>query len=131
MAQVEYADAIKTVSGALTKINKKSPHAKDQKMVLATHRVAPTENPNCSRIYLRGINSVTRKTPLSSDEMAARNRFAAVSASVAARRKDLTKITADQAAFVAQKNDPDGKKTMTSFLWKLEGDAYDTQHPGA
>jgi len=129
MAQVEYADAIKTVSGALTKINKKSPHAKDQKMVLATHRVAPTENPNCSRIYLRGINSVTRTTPLSSDEMAARNRFAAVSASVAARRKDLTKITADQAAFVAQKNDPDGKKTMTSFLWKLEGDAYDTAHP--
>jgi len=129
MAQVEYADAIKTVSGALTKINKKSPHAKDQKMVLATHRVAPTENPNCSRIYLRGINSVTRTTPLSSDEMAARNRFAAVSASVAARRKDLTKITADQAAFVAQKDDPDGKKTMTSFLWKLEGDAYDTQHP--
>ena len=38
MAKVEYADAIKTVSGALTKINKKSPHAKDQKMVLATHR---------------------------------------------------------------------------------------------
>ena len=27
MAKVEYADAIKTVSGALTKINKKSPHA--------------------------------------------------------------------------------------------------------
>ena len=50
---------------------------------------------------------------------------------VAARRKDLTKITADQAAFVAQKDDPDGKKTMTSFLWKLEGDAYDTAHPGA
>jgi len=25
----------------------------------------------------------------------------------------------------------DGKKTMTSFLWKLEGDAYDTAHPGA
>ena len=30
MAAVEWADAIKTVSGALTKINKKSPHAQDR-----------------------------------------------------------------------------------------------------
>ena len=63
MAKVEYADAIKTVSGALTKINKKSQHAADQKMVLATHRVAPTQNPNCSRLYLRGLNSISRSTP--------------------------------------------------------------------
>ena len=51
MAVVQYADAIKTVSGALTKINKKSAHAGDQKMVLATHRVAESTNPNCSRLY--------------------------------------------------------------------------------
>ena len=85
MAKVEYADAIKTVSGALTKINKKSPHAADQKMVLATHRVAPTTSDGCSRLYLRGLQSVTRSTPVTTDELAARGRFAAVSAAVAAR----------------------------------------------
>jgi len=53
MAKAEYADMIKTVSGALTKINKKDPHAADQKMVLATHRVAETTSKDCSRIYLR------------------------------------------------------------------------------
>ena len=68
MAKVEYADAIKTVSGALTKINKKSQHAGDQKMILATHRVAETSNPNCSRLYFRGLSSVSRSTPLTSKE---------------------------------------------------------------
>ncbi len=130
MAKVEYADAIKTVSGALTKINKKSQHAADQKMVLATHRVAPTQNPNCSRLYLRGLNSVTRTTPITADETRIRNRFAAIAAAVAARAKDLMKISADQAAYVAQKDQPNGKKTMRSYLWKLEKEAYDAEHNG-
>ena len=120
MAKVEYADAIKTVSGALTKINKKSQHAADQKMVLATHRVAPTQNPNCSRLYLRGLNSISRSTPVTSEETRIRNRFSAVAAAVAARAKDLMKISADQAAFAAQKDAPNGKKTMRAFLWSLE-----------
>ena len=42
MAKASYAPMFETVSGALNKINKKSPHAGDQKMVLATHRTAPT-----------------------------------------------------------------------------------------
>ena len=130
MAKVEYADAIKTVSGALTKINKKSQHAADQKMVLATHRVAPTQNPNCSRLYLRGLNSITRSTPVTSEETRIRNRFSAVAAAVAARAKDLMKISADQAAFAAQKDAPNGKKTMRAFLWKLEKEAYDAEHNG-
>ncbi len=109
MAKVEYADAIKTVSGALTKINKKSQHAADQKMVLATHRVAPTQNPNCSRLYLRGLNSISRSTPVTTEE---------------------TRISADQAAFAAQKDAPNGKKTMKAFLWKLEKEAYDAEHNG-
>ena len=120
MAKVEYADAIKTVSGALTKINKKSQHAADQKMVLATHRVAPTQNPNCSRLYLRGLNSISRSTPVTTEETRIRNRFSAVAAAVSARAKDLMKISADQAAFAAQKDAPNGKKTMKAFLWKLE-----------
>ena len=130
MAKVEYADAIKTVSGALTKINKKSQHAADQKMVLATHRVAPTQNPNCSRLYLRGLNSISRSTPVTTEETRIRNRFSAVAAAVSARAKDLMKISTDQAAFAAQKDAPNGKKTMRAFLWKLEKEAYDAEHNG-
>ena len=128
MAKAEYADMIKTVSGALTKINKKSPHAADQKMVLATHRVAETTNPNCSRIYIRGLQSVTRSTAPSTDELAKRERFAAVAAAVATRKKDLSKITTDQQNFLAQKDLPNGKKTMRAYLWSLELATYDAQH---
>ena len=129
MAKVEYADAIKTVSGALTKINKKSAHAADQKMVLATHRVAPTTSDGCSRLYLRGLQSVTRSTPVTTEELAKRGRFAAVSAAVAARAKDLNKMGPDKTAFNAQKDQPGGKKTMKSYLWSLELDAWDQAHP--
>ena len=125
MAKVEYADAIKTVSGALTKINKKSPHAADQKMVLATHRVAPTQNTDCSRLYIRGLSSVTRTTPLTSKEVGIRSRFAAVSRAVAERKEDLSKLSADQAAFVAQKDLPNGKKTMLAWYWMVCGQEYD------
>ena len=129
MAKVEYADAIKTVSGALVKINKKSQHACDQQMVLATHRVAPTTSNGCSRLYLRGLQSVTRTTPVSTDELAQRGRFAAVSAAVAARAKDLNKMGPDKTAFNAQKDLPGGKTTMKSYLWSLELDAWDQAHP--
>ena len=128
MAVVEYADAIKTVSGALTKINKKSPHAKDQKMVLATHRKAASSNPNCTRLYLRGLQSITRSTDPSAKELLIRARFNAVSKAVALRRKDLMQINQDNAAFLAQRDTAGGCKTLTKYLWKLEGDKYDEQH---
>ena len=128
MAAVEWADAIKTVSGALVKINKKSPHAADQKMVLGTHRTAATTSKICSRLYLRGLNSVTRSTPPSADETLNRNRFSAVSVAVKNRAKDLSKVSAAQAAFMAQKDQPGGKKTMKAYLWMVCGDEYDAQH---
>ena len=128
MAKVEYADAIKTVSGALTKINKKSPHAADQKMVLATHRVAATTNPNCQRLYIRGLSSVTRTTPVTTKEVNIRNRFRAVAAMVLERKEDLTKVTTDQAAFLAQKDSANGKKTMKAYLWMVCGQEYDQQN---
>ena len=130
MAVVEYADAIKTVSGALTKINKKSPHAKDQKMVLGTHRKAATTNPNCTRLYLRGLSSIDY--PLSQTELAinARNRFTAVSQAIKARKRDLSKLTDDQQAFLAQRDQPNGKKTMLSYYWLICGAEYDAQHNG-
>ena len=128
MAKVEWADAIKTVSGALVKINKKSPHAADQKMVLATHRVAPSESTQCSNLYLRGLSAVTRTTAVTPDETKARQRFKAVSQAVATRRKDLQHMASDQTAFLAQREQAGGKKTMTSYLWSVCGAEYDSQH---
>ena len=99
------------------------------KMVLATHRVAATTNiGKCNRIYLRGLNSVTRSTPFSAAEIAHHARFTAVAQAVAARRKDLTKISADNAAFKAQKDTPNGKKTMRAYLWSLEQAEYDANN---
>ena len=126
MAIAVYADVVSSLSGALTKINKKSPHAVDQKMVLATHRTAPTSQVGkCNRMYLRGLNSVTRSTPVGADEISLRTKFAAVSAAVNARMKDPTKIADDLVAFNAQKNSANGKITMRSYLWSLESAAYD------
>ena len=125
MAKASYAPMFETVSGALNKINKKSPHAADQKMVLTTHRKAPTTSPDCSRVYLRDLNSITRTTPVTQKEAAIRLRFSIVSQTVNTRMHDLTKIAADQAAFLAQKDSADGKKTLKSYLWSIEADAYD------
>lgn len=126
MAVAVYADVVSSLSGALTKINKKSPHAVDQKMVLATHRVAPTSQVGkCNRMYLRGLNSVTRSTPVSESEEEHRSKFAVVSAAVNARMKDTSKQAADLAAFNAQKNTPGGKPTMRTYLWAIESAAYD------
>ena len=127
MAHVEYADAIKVVSGALTRINKKSQHAADQKMVLATHRKAATTNPNCQHLYIRGLSSVSRTSPLSTKELQARNRFRAVAAMVKERAADLMAITQDQVDFLAQKDLANGKKTMRAYLWKVCGQEYDAQ----
>ena len=125
MAKATYAPMFETVSGALNKIDKKSPHAGDQKMVLATHRKAPTTSPDCSRVYLRGLSSVTRTTPVTAKETGIRNKFAAVSAAVSARLQDPTKQTADEAAFKLQKDSANGKKTLRSYIWSLESAAYD------
>ena len=125
MAKATYAPMFETVSGALNKINKKSPHAADQKMVLTTHRKAPTTSPDCSRVYLRDLNSITRTTPVTTKEAAIRLRFSTVSQTVNTRMHDLTKIAADQAAFLAQKDSAEGKKTLKSYLWALEAEAYD------
>ena len=128
MAKVEYADAIKTVSGALTKINKKSPHAADQKMVLATHRVAPTTSPDCSRLYIRGLSAVSRSSQPTSKELATRARFTAVAAAIKTRKADLMRVTEDEAAFMAQKDLAGGKKTLKAWYWMVEGQAYDQEH---
>ena len=125
MAKATYAPMFQTVSGALNKINKKSPHAADQKMVLATHRKAATQSKDCSHVYLRSLSSITRTTPLKQKEVAIRQRFQAVRAMVAARKEDLSKVTQDQIDFLAQKDLANGKKTMNAYLWKVCGLEYD------
>ena len=128
MAKVEWNDAVKSVSGALVKINTKSQHAADQKMILATHRVAATTSKCCSRLYLRGLSAITRSTKPKAKELAARSRFTEVAAAVLARSKDLMQISSDQAAFLAQRDTAGGKKTMKAYLWYICGQEYDAQH---
>ena len=125
MAKASYAPMFETVSGALNKINKKSPHAADQKMVLTTHRVAPTTSPDCSRVYLRGLSAVSRTSSPSADELAVRSKFSAVSTAVNTRLHDVNKMAADEAAFKAQKDMAGGKKTLRAYVWSLESAAYD------
>ena len=125
MAKVEWSAGIDSVSGALSKPGS-SPQHSCNKMLLGTHRVAATENPNCNRLFLR--KKVKRSTPLTSNELDARARFSAVAAAVKARKSDLSQITNDQIAFAAQKDTAGGKKTMKAYLWKVCGDEYDQSH---
>ena len=127
MAKVNWSAGIDSVSGALSKPGKSGQHSCN-KMLLGTHRVAATTNPNCNRLYLR--KKVERSTSPSADEMAARERFAAVAAAVATRAKDVSKITADQEAFKAQKDTPGGRKTLKAWYWMVELAAYDQTHQG-
>ena len=127
MGKVTYAPGIEFVQGALAKPKKINGH-KCGDYLIGTHRTAETTNPNCTRIYLRKENAYTRTTPVGADEMAARNRFKAIAQAVAARRADLSKVAADRAAFAAQKDQPNGKKTMKAYLWSLESQTYDQNH---
>ena len=127
MAKVTYSAGIDSVSGALSKPSKSGQHS-CSKMLLATHRIAATQSNACNRLYLR--NKVERSTPLTSNELDARARFAAVAAAVKARKSDLNQITTDQQNFAAQKDTAGGKKTMKAYLWKVCGDEYDVAHNG-
>ena len=125
MAKVTYSAGIDHVSGALSKPSKNGQHSCEE-MLLATHRVAPTESSDCNRIYLR--NKVERSTEPTQNELSARMRFSEVATMVKARKKDLNHITQDQQAFIAQKDTPGGKRTLKAYLWKVCGEEYDAQH---
>lgn len=129
MGKVKYATGIDHVSGSLAKPKVKDGHSCGTYLI-GTHRNAPTTNPNCTRLFIREADTYKRTTPVTSEETRVRNRFSSIAAAVATRAKDLMKISADQAAFFAQKDQPNGKKTMKAFLWKLEKEAYDAEHQG-
>ncbi len=125
MAKVTWSAGIDNVSGALAKPGSNPQHS-CEKMLMATHRVAPTENPNCNRLYLRKKTKI--KVSQSSRSLNARARFTAVREAVELRKTDLQKITQDKAAFEAQKNTAGGKTTMKAYLWKVCGQEYDQVH---
>ena len=127
MAKVTYSAGIDHVSGALAKPGKSGQHS-CTKMLLATHRVAPTQSDACNRLYLRP--KPVRSTQPSSDELRARERFQAVAAMVKARKADLLHIAQDVEAFKAQKDLAGGKKTMRAYLWLVCGEEYDSTHNG-
>ena len=124
MANVTYSPGIDYVQGSLAKPKKKEGH-KCGDYLIGTHRTAATTNPNCTRLYVRKGDTYGNNISMTEDSINARTRFAAVSAAVKARRKDLSHMAQDLQAFNAQKDSPNGCKTMTKYLWKVCGEAYD------
>ena len=127
MGKVTYAPGIEYVQGALAKPKKMNGHNHGDYLI-GTHRTAETTNPNCTRLYVRKADTYVRSTPVLADELKRRSRFAAVSAAVAERAQDLSRVANDTAAFKAQKDQPNGKKTMKAYLWSLELATYDANH---
>ena len=120
---------IEILQGALARPTKKDGH-KHGRYFVATHRTAATTNPECQRVYSWDKDRYKRSTVPSAREMENRIRFTAVRQAVYNRAHDLTKISADQQAFLAQKNEAGGIRSMKAWYWKQEGDAYDAQHQG-
>ena len=129
MGKVTYSPGIEYVQGALAKAKKKDGHICGDYLI-GTHRTAATQNPNCTRLYIRKGASYERTSPLTSHELDARARFTAVAAAVKARKSDLSQITQDQINFASQKDQPGGKTTMKAYLWKVCGEKYDSEHAG-
>ena len=122
MAHVEWSTGIDSVSGALSKPSKSGQHS-CTKMLLGTHRVAPTTSNQCNRLYLR--KKTVRTTPLTPDELTARELFRARARWIKTRMEDLSKVTTDQAAFIAQKDTAGGAKTLKAYYWKLAKEQID------
>ena len=119
MAQVSYATGIDTVSGSLAKPSQKDGH-KCGTYLIGTHRVAETSNKEgCSRLYIRKSNAYDRSTPVSDHEIEIRTLFTERQEWVVARAKNLSTLSQDQVAYLAQKDQPGGAKTWKSYLWKL------------
>ena len=125
MAQVQYSAGIEYVKGALAKPKKGRDGHKCGSYLIGTHREAATTNPYCTRLYVKPQDAYNRSTPVTATETAHRSKFGEICAAVAARRKDLGKISQDNINFKAQKDQPGGFKTMRSYLFHLEKVAWE------
>ena len=123
MAKVLWNAAIEVVSGALTKINKDSQHAYDQRMILGTHRVAPSTSKSCSKMYFRTLENINFQPSQTQAAITVRNHFTAASQAIKVRKRDLTALTNDQQTFLAIRDELKTKyginATMQSFYWRL------------
>jgi len=129
MGVVKYSPGIEYVKGSLAKPKKSDGHNHGDYLI-GTHREAATTNPNCTRLYVRKGDTYGNKIAQTVEARAARTRFTVVSQAVKARKENISTLTTDQAAFKAQKDLPNGKKTFKAYLWKVCGDAYDDQYGG-
>ena len=119
MAKVVWATGIDTVGGALTKPKKNSVGHSCGSYLIGKHRTAPTTNPNCSSLFIQNKDTYKRTTPLTADELTARELFRARARWIKTRMEDLSHVTSDQADFIAQKNEPGGAKTLKAYYWKM------------
>ena len=127
MGKVKYATGIDYVQGSLAKPKVKEGHTCGTYLI-GTHRTAATTNPNCTSLYVREADTYKRTSQPSNKELAARARFTAVSAAIKVRKADLMSVANDEAAFMAQKNLPGGKKTLKAWYWMVCGNEYDQEH---
>ena len=127
MGKVKYATGIDYVQGSLAKPTVKNGHSCGTYLI-GTHRTAPTQSEDCTRLYVREADTYKRTTQPSSRELAARARFTAVAAAIKVRKADLMKVTEDEANFLAQKDLPGGKKTLQAWYWMVCGNEYDQEH---
>ena len=121
MGKVTYSPGIQFVQGAMSKPKKVDGHSHGDYLI-GTHRTAPTENPNCTRLYIRKADTYDRKTAPSANELVLRSRFSQAVTATQARMKNLSTLEADRAAFNEQKDLAGGKKTFYSYLFNLEYD---------
>ena len=129
MAKIKCTPGIEYMSGALVRPKKIDGHSHGN-YVTATHRVAPTTSPDCQRLYFGANDRYKRTTPVTPTEIQNRSKFANIASMVADRAADLSYITQDQIDFLAQKDQPGGKKTMKAYLWKICKQAYQSGNSG-
>jgi len=114
MANVTFSAGIDSVSGALSKPSKSGQHS-CTKMLLATHRTAPSSSDKCNRLYLR---KPVRRTKFSANEREKQTMFATASRAARARMQNISTIAEDKAAFQAQT----AYKTLYQFIFNDEYD---------
>ena len=108
------AAGIETISGALKRPKKQNGHNHGNYLI-AVHRVSPTTNPNCQRLYSFSADRYKSSVAPSADTIAQRTRFGAIARMVNTRAHDQAKIAQDQVAFKAQTH----YTTMRSYLWNV------------
>lgn len=113
MARLKWVYPIEEIHGALKK----------GVMGAAMRSTANNKGERFNFSVFYGKRDLTNK-PLSADETAAREKFAAVRAAVIARKNNPGKRVTDQNAFKAQST----YKTMNAYLWSVCGAEYDAAH---